>query len=162
MRRQDAGETAALQITIRSFEGFQHRIHTGVENNRGDPLKVSLTERTLKVGQNKSSTVQLQYRELEFDWKKIFPDIFEEIPSLESALRQALRPYFSLIRGVIMVVTVSKGFRHNSIPTAEKILGELGKKSGAFEVDYVRNDEEFAKALAEPAPTCWYAVRKTG
>ena len=36
----------------------------------------------------------------------------------------------------VLVVTVTKGFRHSSIPTAEKVLGELAQKSGKFEVDY--------------------------
>ena len=40
----------------------------------------------------------------------------------------------------LLVVTVTKGFRHGSIPTAEKVLGELAKSSGDFEVDYVRDD----------------------
>src|SRR5258706_6821304 len=47
----------------------------------------------------------------------------------------------------VLVVTVTKGFRHSSIPTAEKVLGELAKKSGAFEVDYVRTDEEMAEKM---------------
>src|SRR5438309_11178338 len=47
----------------------------------------------------------------------------------------------------VLVVTVTKGFRHSSIPTAEKVLGELAKKSGAFEVDYVRTDEEMAQKM---------------
>src|SRR5436305_14767403 len=38
----------------------------------------------------------------------------------------------------VLVVTVTKGFRHSSIPTAEKVLAELGKQSGAFTVDYAR------------------------
>jgi uncharacterized protein len=47
----------------------------------------------------------------------------------------------------LLVVTVTKGFRHESIPTAERVLGELATKSGAFTVDYARNDEELkAKA----------------
>jgi type 1 glutamine amidotransferase len=40
----------------------------------------------------------------------------------------------------VLVVTTTVGFRHSSIPTAEKILGELGQKSGAFTVDYARVD----------------------
>ena len=44
----------------------------------------------------------------------------------------------------LLVVTVTKGFRHSSIPTAEKVLGELAKKDGSFTVDYVRNDQEMA------------------
>ncbi|MEW6160342.1 MAG: ThuA domain-containing protein [Verrucomicrobiota bacterium] len=47
----------------------------------------------------------------------------------------------------VLVVTVTKGFRHSSIPTAEKVLGELGEKSGAFTVDYVRNDAEMAEKM---------------
>ena len=42
----------------------------------------------------------------------------------------------------LLVVTVTKGFRHGSIPTAEKVLGQLAKTSCAFEVDYVRNDDD--------------------
>src|SRR5512133_755928 len=38
----------------------------------------------------------------------------------------------------ILVVTVTKGFRHSSIPTAEKIIGELAADSKAFKVDYAR------------------------
>src|SRR5258708_34727141 len=47
----------------------------------------------------------------------------------------------------VLVVTVTKGFRHSSIPTAEKILAQLGEKSGAFTVDYVRTDEEMAQKM---------------
>src|SRR5216117_3115773 len=47
----------------------------------------------------------------------------------------------------VLVVTVTKGFRHSSIPTAEKVLGELGQKSGAFTVDFVRNDQEMAEKM---------------
>jgi len=47
----------------------------------------------------------------------------------------------------VLVVTVTKGFRHSSIPTAEKVLGELAEKSGAFTVDYVRNDAEMAEKM---------------
>src|SRR5215831_11614430 len=63
---------------------------------------------------------------------------------------------FGLIAGVssaiaapkkVLVVTVTKGFRHSSIPTAEKVLGELAEKSGAFTVDYVRNDAEMAEKM---------------
>ena len=49
----------------------------------------------------------------------------------------------------VLVVTVTKGFRHSSIPTAEKVLAELAKESGAFTVDYARvepNDPEFKGA----------------
>ena len=51
----------------------------------------------------------------------------------------------------VLVVTVTKGFRHSSIPTAEKILGEVGKKSGAFTADYARNEQEIAEKMTPDA-----------
>ncbi|MGO8930736.1 MAG: ThuA domain-containing protein [Limisphaerales bacterium] len=46
----------------------------------------------------------------------------------------------------VLVVTVTLGFRHSSIPTAEKVLAKLAEESGAFTVDYARvepNDPQF-------------------
>jgi len=37
----------------------------------------------------------------------------------------------------LLVVTTTTGFRHSSIPTAEKVLEQLGKDSGEFTVDFV-------------------------
>jgi type 1 glutamine amidotransferase len=51
----------------------------------------------------------------------------------------------------VLVVTVTKGFRHSSIPTAEKVLGEIAEKSGAFSVDYVRNDQDMASKMTADA-----------
>jgi len=45
----------------------------------------------------------------------------------------------------VLVVTVTKGFRHSSIPTAERVLGELAQKDGSFTVDYARTDEELTQ-----------------
>lgn len=39
----------------------------------------------------------------------------------------------------VLVVTVTEGFPHSSVPVAEKILTQLGEKSGAFTVDIVRS-----------------------
>lgn len=53
----------------------------------------------------------------------------------------------------VLVVTTTTGFRHSSIPTAEKIIGELAQKSGAFTVDYARienNDPQFKGADGKP------------
>lgn len=44
----------------------------------------------------------------------------------------------------ILVVTVTKEFRHSSIPTAMKVLGELAEKSKAFTVDFAFNDADLA------------------
>src|SRR3954470_21741894 len=51
----------------------------------------------------------------------------------------------------VLVVTVTKGFRHSSIATAEKVLGELAKSSGAFEVDYARTDDDIAAKMTADA-----------
>ena len=37
----------------------------------------------------------------------------------------------------LLVVTTTTGFRHSSIPTAEKILSQLAESSGEFTVDFV-------------------------
>jgi len=51
----------------------------------------------------------------------------------------------------LLVVTVTKGFRHSSIPTAEGVLANLAEKSGSFTVDYVRNDEDMAAKMTPAA-----------
>lgn len=53
----------------------------------------------------------------------------------------------------LLVVTASgpKGFRHSSIPTAEKVLAQLAEKSGTFTVDYVRTDEDMASKMTTSA-----------
>jgi type 1 glutamine amidotransferase len=51
----------------------------------------------------------------------------------------------------LLVVTVTKGFRHSSIPTAEKILADVAKTSGAFTVDFARNDQEIAEKMTPDA-----------
>ena len=38
----------------------------------------------------------------------------------------------------LLVVTTTTGYRHSSIPTAEKVLAQLAKESGEFTVDFVR------------------------
>lgn len=51
----------------------------------------------------------------------------------------------------VLVVTVTKGFRHSSIPTAEKVLAELARKDGSFAVDYARTDEDIARKMTVAA-----------
>src|SRR5437588_5088999 len=58
-----------------------------------------------------------------------------------------LSPRAQAAQKKLLVVTVTKGFRHSSIPTAEKVLGELAQKSGAFTVDYVRTNEDVATKM---------------
>jgi type 1 glutamine amidotransferase len=52
----------------------------------------------------------------------------------------------------LLVVTVTKGFRHgDSIAVLEPILKELGEKGGGFTVDYVRDDADMAKKMTPEA-----------
>lgn len=48
----------------------------------------------------------------------------------------------------VLVVTVTKGFRHSSIPTAERILKELGERSGDFTVDYARTEDDLTTKMS--------------
>ena len=53
----------------------------------------------------------------------------------------------------VLVVSTTTGFRHSSIPTAEKIIGELAQSSGAFTVEYARvepNEPQFKGADGKP------------
>jgi uncharacterized protein len=51
----------------------------------------------------------------------------------------------------LLVVTTTLGFRHSSIPTAEKVLGRLAQQSGAFTVDYVQQPEQNGREPRKPA-----------
>jgi type 1 glutamine amidotransferase len=42
----------------------------------------------------------------------------------------------------VLVVTATQGFRHSSIPVAEKVLASLAETSQAFTVDYVRGGKD--------------------
>jgi uncharacterized protein len=50
----------------------------------------------------------------------------------------------------VLVVTVTTGFRHSSIPVAEKIIEQLAKESGKFTVDFVRQPEGEPKKPSRP------------
>lgn len=53
----------------------------------------------------------------------------------------------------VLVVTTTTGFRHSSIPTAEKVIEELAQSSGAFTIEYARvepNDEQFKGPDGKP------------
>lgn len=66
----------------------------------------------------------------------------------------------------VLVVTTTTGFRHSCIPTAERILTQLGKESGEFTVDLVeqppgkpaepgKNASEQAKEAYRTAEAAW-------
>lgn len=53
----------------------------------------------------------------------------------------------------VLVVTTTLGFRHSSIPTAEKVLSQLASQGGDFMVDYARvepNDPQFRGTDGKP------------
>ena len=45
----------------------------------------------------------------------------------------------------VLVVSVTKGFRHSSIPLGEQIVKDLGDKSGLWETDFARTDAELVQ-----------------
>ena len=51
----------------------------------------------------------------------------------------------------ILVVTTTAAFRHSSIPTAEKILAQLARESGAFTVDFIHQPPGQPAALKADA-----------
>jgi uncharacterized protein len=51
----------------------------------------------------------------------------------------------------VLVVTITTGFRHSSIPTAEKIIEKLAKETGLFTVDFVQQPAIQANAPRKPA-----------
>jgi type 1 glutamine amidotransferase len=58
----------------------------------------------------------------------------------------------------VLVVTVTKGFRHDSIPDLEKLVGDLASESGAFAVDYARTDADLSKKMTKKALAGYDAV----
>jgi uncharacterized protein len=88
------------------------------------------------------------------------PSFTPRIPLLIGAFVLLLALYSTFLLPVksapppakILVVTVTKGFRHgDSIPIAEGVIAALGNGSGKFVVDYVRNDEDMAKKMTVDA-----------
>jgi type 1 glutamine amidotransferase len=47
----------------------------------------------------------------------------------------------------ILVVTCTTGFHHDSIPTAEAVLKDIGEKTGIYTVDYCRTVDDVKKML---------------
>ncbi len=58
----------------------------------------------------------------------------------------------------LLVVTVTKGFRHDSIPTAEEVIQALGEKTGDWTTDFVRTDEEMQQKMTPEALKSYDAV----
>ncbi|MDE2127520.1 MAG: ThuA domain-containing protein [Armatimonadetes bacterium] len=58
----------------------------------------------------------------------------------------------------ILVVTVTKGFRHDSIPVAEQTIQELGEQTGLWDTDFVRTDAEMQQKMTRDALRHYDAV----
>lgn len=52
----------------------------------------------------------------------------------------------------LLVVTVTTGFRHSSIPTLEKTIAKLGQESGKFTVDFVQQPPNQPNNPQKPKP----------
>lgn len=51
----------------------------------------------------------------------------------------------------LLIVSVTKGYEHKSIPVAEKVIRQLGEASGSFTVDFARTDEDLAAKMTPAA-----------
>jgi hypothetical protein len=58
----------------------------------------------------------------------------------------------------LLVVTVTKGFRHDSIPIAEQTIQMLGEQNGKWDTDFVRTDEEMQTKMTTDALKKYDAV----
>lgn len=75
------------------------------------------------------------------------PKLFKSATAL--LLAAVLAPAASAAPKKVLVVTVTEGFAHSSIPLAEKILTDLGKKSEAYEVVGIVNSGPKPRAGAD-------------
>jgi uncharacterized protein len=62
-------------------------------------------------------------------------------------LAGAAQPMSAAEAKKVLLVTVTKEFRHSSIPTAIKVLGELGEKSKAFSIDIAFTEQDLATKM---------------
>jgi type 1 glutamine amidotransferase len=58
----------------------------------------------------------------------------------------------------LLVVTHTAGFRHDSIPTAESTLQQIGSSSGLFDVEYARTADDVKRLLTAESLARFHAV----
>lgn len=58
----------------------------------------------------------------------------------------------------LLVVTVTKGFRHDSIPVAEETIKKIGDDSGAWTTDFARTDDDIKTKMTPDALKQYDAV----
>ena len=71
---------------------------------------------------------------------------------------QAASPKAPKAKKHLLVVTVTKGFRHDSIPVAEQTIQMIGEKTGEWETDFVRTDEDMKVKMTADALKQYDAV----
>lgn len=79
-----------------------------------------------------------------------FPRVFLHSLPLFLALLSALPAIAAEAPKKVLVVTVTMGFRHSSIPTSEKILAQLARETGKFSVEFVRQPEGMPRPPQAP------------
>lgn len=57
----------------------------------------------------------------------------------------------ALVLPTVLVVTATAGFRHESIEIAERVIGDIAQRTGAFHVRYVRTEGGLPAALSATA-----------
>jgi len=85
--------------------------------------------------------------------KTLFPSICISLAAIAGSASGVAQTSSAMPPKHVLVVTTTVGFRHSSIPTAEKIIGDLAKSSGTFHVEYARvepNDPQFKGADGKP------------
>ncbi len=58
----------------------------------------------------------------------------------------------------VLVVTVTMGFRHDSIPTAEHTIQQLGDTTGLWTTDFVRTPADMQRMMTDQALTKYDAI----
>ncbi|WP_414661968.1 ThuA domain-containing protein [Horticoccus sp. 23ND18S-11] len=77
-------------------------------------------------------------------WFRLFACFVALLPALSAAAATAPKK--------VLVVTVTTGFRHSSIPVSEKIIAQLAKESGQFTVDFVQQPAGMPGSPSRPRP----------
>lgn len=60
--------------------------------------------------------------------------------------------------GKALVVSVTKGFRHDVIPVVDEVLTKLARESGKFSVDFVKSEEDMARLMTPQALAAYEVV----
>jgi predicted Zn finger-like uncharacterized protein len=90
-----------------------HYVLFGNETNIGIPFHVSMNENVLATGsKGMAARINLEYKDLELDIKKLMPALADAPPEIaariERIVQQRFKPLLNLIKGLIVVVDVTR------------------------------------------------------